>query len=500
MTEKDKLKTLLLDRKRRLMSWNLYKIKDKSWKKINFIPNEYQKDLLDNLFYNNIILKARQLWFSTMIQILMLDQALFYPHVACWIIAQDRDTAENIFDNKVKFAYDELPKRIKDERKIIERNTSTLKFNNGSYIYVSTSFRWLTLNFCHISEYWKICAKTPKKATEINTWALQSVWLWNYVFIESTAEWEEWDFYDKCQTAMKLKLEKKKLNELEYKFHFYPRRKAKEYRINDPSMTLSQETIDYFSTLKVEYHVVCDKEQMMRYQAKKDNLKEKMLREFPSTPQEAFMVAIEWSYYWKRIEKLYEDQKVCSVPYEKALDVHTVRDLWGAGWWDSMVVWFFQIFWMEVRIIDYWDWVWYWIKDVHSEVLVQKPYRYWKMFLPHDARVASMNDRQTREETLRELWYDVIVLDRTAINDRIEITRNSFQNFRFDKSKTEAGIKKVKLYRRKWNESNWKFMDIPEHADSHSADALWYLSQAVKLVNSRTEIKTTTVNYDDELC
>jgi len=43
------------------------------------------------------------------------------------------------------------------------------------------------------------------------------------------------------------------------------------------------------------------------------------------------------------------------------------------------------------------------MKDVHREVLMNKPYKYGTMFLPHDAKVASMNDRKTREDTLSEL-------------------------------------------------------------------------------------------------
>ena len=57
--------------------------KDKNGKVIPFIPNPYQQHLVDNLHYKNLILKARQLGFSTLIQILMLDQALFTNHIAC---------------------------------------------------------------------------------------------------------------------------------------------------------------------------------------------------------------------------------------------------------------------------------------------------------------------------------------------------------------------------------------------------------------------------------
>ena len=60
-------------------------------------------------------------------------------------------------------------------------SSDTLEFNNGSSIYVSVSFRSWTLQYLHISEYWKICAKFPERAKEINTGATESVAQWGYV-------------------------------------------------------------------------------------------------------------------------------------------------------------------------------------------------------------------------------------------------------------------------------------------------------------------------------
>ena len=48
----------------------------------------------------NIILKARQLGFTTLIAIPWLDTALFTPNMRCGIIAQDLGAAEVIFRDK----------------------------------------------------------------------------------------------------------------------------------------------------------------------------------------------------------------------------------------------------------------------------------------------------------------------------------------------------------------------------------------------------------------
>lgn len=52
------------------------------------------------LWNRNLILKARQLGFTTLIALLWLDHALFNGNQRCGIIAQDREAAEAIFRDK----------------------------------------------------------------------------------------------------------------------------------------------------------------------------------------------------------------------------------------------------------------------------------------------------------------------------------------------------------------------------------------------------------------
>lgn len=101
-----------------MFSGKLYYIKDKQGNKIPFIPNEQQLHYLKNRWTKNIILKARQLGFSTLIDIMSLDKALFSSYKSMGIIADDRDSAELIFRDKVKFAFDNLPKWLKDNFKV----------------------------------------------------------------------------------------------------------------------------------------------------------------------------------------------------------------------------------------------------------------------------------------------------------------------------------------------------------------------------------------------
>ena len=57
---------------------------------VPFKPNAAQILFVDRLWHRNIILKARQLGFTTLIAILWLDHALFNADQRCGIIAQDK--------------------------------------------------------------------------------------------------------------------------------------------------------------------------------------------------------------------------------------------------------------------------------------------------------------------------------------------------------------------------------------------------------------------------
>lgn len=150
----------------RLTSGKLYKIiikgdNDEAGLVIPFVPNNAQRQLLAALWNRNIILKARQLGFTTLIAILWLDTVLFSKEpIRCGVIAQDREAAEVIFRDKVKFAYDHLPKAIKVMAPLAKNSASELMFaHNNSSIRVATSMRSGTIHRLHISEFGKICAK-----------------------------------------------------------------------------------------------------------------------------------------------------------------------------------------------------------------------------------------------------------------------------------------------------------------------------------------------------
>src|SRR5690606_28292830 len=135
---------------------NLYYIRDKNGKTILFLPNDEQKTFRKSKHRKNLILKARQLGFTTDAVIDKLDNCLFNSNYTAGIICDTADNAEKIFHHKVKFAFERLPQWLKERRKPNTDRAGELRFPNGSSISVSTGYRGGTLSSLHVSEYGKI--------------------------------------------------------------------------------------------------------------------------------------------------------------------------------------------------------------------------------------------------------------------------------------------------------------------------------------------------------
>uniref|UniRef100_A0A3B0LU08 Uncharacterized protein n=1 Tax=Arsenophonus endosymbiont of Trialeurodes vaporariorum TaxID=235567 RepID=A0A3B0LU08_9GAMM len=139
---------------------HLYWITDKTDKSIRFNMTPEQLTYLGGMHTRNIMLKARQLGFTTEVCIIQLDAALF-ESAKCTLIAHTLIDAKRLFREKVKYAYDKLPAEIKAANPASNDSAGELVFKKGGSLYISTSFRSGTLSYLHISEFGKICAKYP---------------------------------------------------------------------------------------------------------------------------------------------------------------------------------------------------------------------------------------------------------------------------------------------------------------------------------------------------
>lgn len=448
----------------------LYMIQDEAGRVVPFRMNAAQQQLFDEMWYMNVILKARQLGMTTFIDLLFLDECIFRPGVEAAIIAHNLEDAKKILRRKIKFPYDNLPAQIREEVSLVGSTKSELQFSNGSVLYVDTSTRSATVQYLHISEHGKICRKYPDKAEELKTGALNAIHAGQYVFIESTAEGMAGDFYDICMTAMRRKRAKADLTKMDFEFHFYPWFEHPEYRLPE-AVVVPQELAKYFDGLESSLGMTLPIERRHWYAKKWELMGEKMWQEFPSTPEEAFKSSLDGSYYASQFAKIYKDQRICTVRPEEGYPVHTAWDL---GMDDYTCIGFFQLVGREVRFIDYYENSGEGLEH-YLNVLREKAYAYGQHYFPHDVQVRELTLREsqgrTRKEFLESLGLRVEVAPNLSISDGIEASRRMLSLCVFDETNCGVLVSHLENYSKEWDARLGMFKASPRHDEhSHAAD------------------------------
>lgn len=483
----------------RLCSGALYKIMVKSddgaGSVIPFVPNRAQRRLIRRLWHRNIILKARQLGFTTLVAILWLDHALFNDDQRCGIIAQDREAAEVIFRDKVKLAYERLPQILREAMPTASETKSELLFaHNNSSIRVATSMRSGTIHRLHVSEFGKIGAKFPDKAKEVVTGSLPAVPLDGIAIIESTAEGQAGEFYEMTQRAMATAEKGGELSKRDYRFHFFAWWQEPGYRMASTNVAITDKDREYFAEVEAATGTRLDAEQRNWYVATRDadfsGDPEKMWQEYPSTPKEAFQQSTEGTYYAIQLAAARKEGRIGLFPHVEGNPVNT---FWDIGSSDGTAIWFHQRIGSEnrfIRFVEGWGEPYgYFIAKMQT-----LGYVWGTHYLPHDGE----HRRQMADiiaspiEILQK--FDIggkwaIVPRVEDVNNGIQLVRSVFSQCTFDEANCKEGLAHLQQYRKEWNARLGTWSDRPRH-DIHSeaADALRQFSQGFR---AKSAIETT---------
>lgn len=183
------------------------------------------------------------------------------------------------------------------------------------------------------------------------------------------------------------------------------------------------------------------------------------------------------SFYGSIMSKKDENKSIGEFGYNKNYPVFTVWDL---GKSDAMVVGFFQFFKGRPRLIERVHRTGSNIKAMAREVLKTRPYVYAWHFLPHDGTVSSLNDGQSRLHTLAEEGYtNVSTLKRQGVSVGIGYVEDWLPKLLINKPMTGDFDRKVRLYKKKFNDKTGDFMGAVHDSNSHDADMLRYLCTAL---------------------
>jgi hypothetical protein len=193
----------------------------------------------------------------------------------------------------------------------------------------------------------------------------------------------------------------------------------------------------------------------------------------------SFEAAILGAYYGQEMRRITDLERITTVDYDPMFPCHTAWDL---GFNDSTSIWWFQVVYGEIRVLDH-----------HSSngqsipfyimLLDQKEdefgYKYGYHYLPHDARAKTLasGGKSIIEQISAKIDIKHLkIVPNLSIQDGIQATRLALTRAWFD-NRCEEGIECLRQYQREWNDDKKCFNDRPKHDwTSHSADAFRYLS------------------------
>jgi phage terminase large subunit len=188
----------------------------------------------------------------------------------------------------------------------------------------------------------------------------------------------------------------------------------------------------------------------------------------------SFDAAIMGAYYGKDVAELERKGRIGEVEPING-PVHTAWDL---GMGDSTAIWFWQAANNEIRIIDHYENHGQAIPHYVAEIEA-RGYPKGIDYVPHDAKVRSLETGRTRIETLISLGRKPMLVANHKIMDGINAARLTMPRIWIDAVKCKDGIEALRQYRADFDEKTRAFKDTPKHDwTSHTADAFRYLCMA----------------------
>lgn len=495
---------------------SLYHILDKEGATRRFTMNEEQRHLHDHAALRNLILKVRQLGFSTYIALRMLDSCLFIPNFHAGIVDRTLADAKDKLA-KIKFAYEHLdylpenPSKLDIELayvgKLIKQHFAPKKqnekifleseanFNNGSRIQIGTTHRGGTLQMLHISELGSIARHDPSRANEIITGCIPTVGKTCQIFMESTHEGGKYGVhYEQICAAMdNLALPAEELTPLDFRFFFYTWWQHSEYK-QEGVLRETDEHKRYFAQIEAQHNTTISKEQRVWYIAMEKTLQSHMKQEYPSSPEEALNSIEAGNIYSLQIDAL-RSRGEHKAEFEP-VPHRPIFVSWDLGIGDYMSLWWIQPDGRgKWRILD--NYTASGLPIDHYIGIVREHDARWGRcsahVMPHDSgkRDPHLN---TYDQSVRDAGYTIIRVRRTQnLWASIDVTRTFLQSCIIharcweptrtpDGSVYLAGMDALANYSSRPMGANGTLAVTPLHdINSHAADALRCFADAAQL-------------------
>lgn len=179
---------------------------------------------------------------------------------------------------------------------------------------------------------------------------------------------------------------------------------------------------------------------------------------------------VDGGIYTKEIAKMYTEKRICKVDFQPSFQYYASLDL---GRNDTTAIILFQFAGLDRYIFDYYENN---CEDINFYIdwLKKKGYGDAKIILPHDSKQKRIEFKYSVYETISQNFRDVTVLERSGLEDGIDISRRMLDKVYIDSVKCERLIECLKNYRRKYNTSLDVYGEPIHDGYSNGADSFRY--------------------------
>jgi hypothetical protein len=461
----------------------LFSIRTRDGSVVKFTPRPQQRTIIEKIYRQDcrriIILKARQIGFSTLLGVICADRLCFGLGQQISLIDQTIEDARQKLRDIVLVAYDSLDPALKKELPIVRSNTGELAVKfvrheeaKTNAMFAGTHARGGANSFLWISEWGVVQSSDLARSEEILTGALPSVGDGVCVVETTWKSGRHGHLWSLVKNALETPEEQK--GPLDWRVIFFPWQDDPSYCDAVPR-PIGEETRRYFNGLPPSVGPFSPG-QMSWYQRKRAELGMFVLREFPTVMEECFQAPVEGAIYAAEIDKLRVEGAIKPWIVDHSALVHTAWDL---GSPINTVTWYFQCGPRgEILVVDC---------DLDLNIppvervahLLAKGYLFGSHFLPHDSLATQKSGRTFLNELGEAGLSNCRAVPRTHdIWVGINRLRQMLPRFSFRVPQCERGLEALSSYHTIRETSTGIARDEPVHNwSSHACDALRLIAE-----------------------
>lgn len=476
MSDEDTLAPFLADPVWRLTSGELYKIINKQGQLVPFIPRPEQVEVLTRLLAGEwlIIIKARQLGFSTAIGVFVADLLLFNANFQASLVEINAALASRKMDRIIKTAVENLPDWLRQLVDIDKSNNSQLSLDMGakgkSTFFAGVNARGGTNQFLWVSEWGPIQHEDPARSSAIRTGALPSAKQGLCVVETTWMGGKGGDLWELIEPVLSGQSNDWKL--LFFPWYLDPENVSSDAIIDDIASAYFAKIQERLNRENISLTI-----EQKRWWAKERRAQGIfMARENPTFLDECWSAPIEGAIYAEAISRAQAEGRICPMPVDGSNVVNTSWDLGSPA---NTVVWYWQIVGREIRIIDC-D-----IGDTGTltervSKMNARGYSFGKHYLPHDAQQTERSG-ETMATALAKAGLpatSLVCVPRThsiwvGINHLLQM----FSALSFNEPKCREGLAALAAYHTKKTTAGSAQEPVHDWS-SHVADGLRYMAEA----------------------